>query len=503
MEKSSLEHEERAVQAEGQARSESMSLTKLLRHMTKAHGLPQLVNARLVNQKLRDLGLLEKEIVSDSEYKSSQWIVTERGHQRGIQQDFYRPLEDGGRLSGPRFTPQCDRLIYEVLGSGMTNGIKSLEDVAPDGFAPAGKLPPDYKTDDRSTSGKINILSGSSEAQLGEYLHRTNRELEQLLSDSSMDERCRCMLRFSSAGKAARPDYSSRAARLWYFFTYAYGYAYEYERMWRAVYNARGHSEMRVLSLGCGSGIDLWALRSALGRYHVSGLKRRYIGVDYYDWSDCAFDFCPIERWGQGKQGGGTPRSFYRWGWDAADYLESQTAFLDGALFSDVVVLPKSIGEFDDGAIARIARKLGDMSKDHALFLCICPAHARQDLDTLWAKQKTVQHRIDMLLEGATGGGSYELVEKGEDKWYDPGRHISELTTEGWWGYLGKSGEQWLLDATRSRCEACAHHAARDCDWWKERQGQDENSLRCPLDHSPITTGGYSRYRVYKIPKRS
>ena len=141
------------------------------------------------------------------------------------------------------------------------------------------------------------------------------------------------------------PDYSNAAVQLLYCLRYHFGYACEYEKMYEKILSQLGDkSEISVLSIGCGNGIDLWALQDAINRRNID-LKINYYGIDYIDWSnkingrDC----------------------------DNVNYVTSNINDIEDSIDDltniDVLIFPKSISEIQSSDLIHIANFISGRSE--------------------------------------------------------------------------------------------------------------------------------------------
>ena len=146
--------------------------------------------------------------------------------------------------------------------------------------------------------------------------------------------------------------YSERYIQEFYFLRYMYAYAYEYREMFTRLLTEQNlHGFIEILSVGCGNGIDYWAIREAEQSIidNDTGADRhtiQYTGLDEIDWYD---------QWG-GKNYKMVPKKgmvTYKQ-IDAAEYFENAQR-----LPYNVIIFPKSISEFSDGEFTRICNALG------------------------------------------------------------------------------------------------------------------------------------------------
>ena len=164
-----------------------------------------------------------------------------------------------------------------------------------------------------------------------DYLHDTfNLFLEEIDGMSSL-----CDLRNVSFESGKLPDYTNRAQALLYCLRYHFGYAFEYEYIYRNhILNSFDSDQINVLSIGCGNGIDLWALDHAIQKSGSQIRHINYMGVDRVDWKeyfDCSLD-------------------------NHVKYIQCEITELQEEFENiDVLILPKSISELRQEDLVHLA----------------------------------------------------------------------------------------------------------------------------------------------------
>ncbi|WP_294587905.1 hypothetical protein [uncultured Ruminococcus sp.] len=173
------------------------------------------------------------------------------------------------------------------------------------------------------------------------YLDNIFEQLKREVNDMST----LCVLKDVNYQHENIPDYSNAAVQLLYCLRYHFGYACEYEKMYENILSKLDDkSEISVLSIGCGNGIDLWALQDAINRRNID-LKINYYGIDYIDWSnkingrDC----------------------------DNVNYVTSNINDIEDSIDDltniDVLIFPKSISEIQSSDLIHIANFISRRSK--------------------------------------------------------------------------------------------------------------------------------------------
>lgn len=152
------------------------------------------------------------------------------------------------------------------------------------------------------------------------------------------DKKAKDLLKSVNFEGGALPDYDNKAALAWYHIRYLYAYAYEYRQMYcRLLRKLNAPKVMKILSIGCGNGIDYWAAWAAqrmLKQKTGKGKRIEYTGLDLADWD---------RKWGIGKLRTTKEHCVSYWIGDAVRYLK-QTPVLNQNIF----VFPKSISEFSE-----------------------------------------------------------------------------------------------------------------------------------------------------------
>lgn len=150
------------------------------------------------------------------------------------------------------------------------------------------------------------------------------------------------------------PNYEDINIQQLYLLRYAFAYAFEYSKMYLDVLSQmEGTNHISVVSIGCGTMIDYWALTYALEKNKMMNSSIEYVGIDKVDWN---YKF-PKRL---------NDQVYYLIG-DAKDILKN-----NGDFFPDVYFFPKSISEFSENQINILANSfsLNNIHKNK-FFVCI------------------------------------------------------------------------------------------------------------------------------------
>ena len=287
----------------------------------------------------------------------------------------------------------------------------------------------------------------------------------------------------NEGGTQDKVKYDEPLSRLYYFLRYGYGYAYEYYLMWKDLLDdmegqGLGSERLDVLSLGCGNGVDLWALRTLLEERGEPDRLEGYVGVDVADWSDLCF---PLPEGADYR---------YRWNCSALDYLKSAEArrsYYDKFLCARVVVFPKSLGEMSEDEIESIGDVIGKQNMNSWYYLCVCPPHGYKNMEGLWDNDPAMREKLSCLLGQVGNNIRIDDAIRGEEHYED--KRISKLTDEAWRGHLSGKDEDSLMDMLSKKLPLlCPKHEETTCA-----------KARCPLEMSPILRGKFPCYRIYYL----
>ncbi len=159
-----------------------------------------------------------------------------------------------------------------------------------------------------------------------------------------------CDLRNVSFESGNLPDYNNRAQALLYCLRYHFGYAFEYDYMFREdILPLYKEYLINILSVGCGNGIDYWAIRHAADRRPQSLLQVNYIGIDCVNWDE------KMESTGKDSV------EYHH------SYVKESKAILDNIPRIDVLFFPKSISELDRTDLSYLA----DLIQEKNNIICL------------------------------------------------------------------------------------------------------------------------------------
>ncbi len=134
------------------------------------------------------------------------------------------------------------------------------------------------------------------------------------------------------------PDYDNIHVQQYYLLRYAYGYAFEYKLMYKALLEKYPRKKkISVTSIGCGPGLDYWALARVLEQRDEEEVSIQYTGIDLINW-----DYLIPNR---------KKDHVYFHVNDAIEELAECEQ-----LESNVYFFPKSISEFSDSDFKRLCR---------------------------------------------------------------------------------------------------------------------------------------------------
>lgn len=92
-----------------------------------------------------------------------------------------------------------------------------------------------------------------------------------------------CELKTVNYDSSKLPDYNDKHIQEFYLLRYAFAYAYEYKKMYGEIFPEDSvlPETIRILSIGCGNGIDYWSAAQAIENNHDQvKASIDYLGID-------------------------------------------------------------------------------------------------------------------------------------------------------------------------------------------------------------------------------
>ena len=177
------------------------------------------------------------------------------------------------------------------------------------------------------------------------FINQNAIDLDKLKDVENFAEVCES-LRFNNGNL---PDYNNRLVQCVYNIRYSMAYAYEYKQLYtKMLQRIKLKEKLEVVSLGCGSFIDLWSLQQVIPKE----CRIIYHGVDLVNWE---------RKFSYDRHNEATFDQI-----SAAEYI----AGLD-ELTADAYIFPKSISELDEAEMERICQIIRQkgIKKDEVHFL--------------------------------------------------------------------------------------------------------------------------------------
>lgn len=161
-----------------------------------------------------------------------------------------------------------------------------------------------------------------------------------------------CRLKNLTYEGGNRPDYGDKFIQQYYMLRYFPAYLVEYFLMYKKLFRYNFlNSSLKVLSLGCGCGLDYWGLHFAAQNRGVSLDDMVYRGVDIVKWN-------------------------YRHNFNHHDVkiLKKDISTIPKFNRKDynIIIFPKSIGEFPDDVFDTIEQILADSQFNHQRICVLC-----------------------------------------------------------------------------------------------------------------------------------
>lgn len=339
-------------------------------------------------------------------------------------------------------------------------------------------------------------LTYFSRRTLMDAVERARDEIERLCASDEYDQEgrrpCDLVPDFGTDDEGIQRDvdYTDPLTQAFYVWRYTLGYGYEYFRAYQEILEREiPRKELSVVSVGCGTGIDYWALDYALRcaeDWDRSETRISYVGIDLIDWSAHAFRLLKNDR---------LAGSRYVYGRDAVEYLCGGEGGdpLSGA---DVVMFPKSILEIDAESLARLADAMARRTGGW-MYAVICPPQDTVGADRIWMSGDEPTNR--MVWQPGVEGHVEAFVSRLRRS-YDVHPGIPGIPQNETLGALDKlfGVPREIGDRKRRgfhelcpRWDACDQKRSSrfiDCGW------------ECrAMDHSPIGTAKYVCYEVLTL----
>ena len=285
-------------------------------------------------------------------------------------------------------------------------------------------------------------------------------------------------------------DYTDPLTQAFYAWRYTSGYCYEHACAYRDILARNIPRKLyNVISIGCGTGVDYWALDYAMRRdeeWDRAQTAINYVGIDLIDWSGSAFRLL---------KGDVAAGSRYVYGQDAIEYLcegEGRHLLPD----ADVIMMPKSILEIDAESLERLAET---MSRRWGgwMYLVICPPQDTAGADRAWAAGGEVTNR--MIWQPGVEEHVEAFVSRLR-RYFDvhpaiPGtpENTAIVTLDDTFRVSEACHERW----ERGFHELCPHWD--ECDR-RTSTPYIEGGLECrAMDHTPIVRAKYVCYEIYEL----
>lgn len=193
--------------------------------------------------------------------------------------------------------------------------------------------------------------------------------------------------------------YSNPAVQQLYLLKYAYTYGFEYLSMYNEfIENFADKENISVVSLGCGTMLDYWALAYMLDQKKLSRPIVKYLGIDAIKWNHS------LETEVRDKD-----KKTFQFSQESFEhFFERQNNEFNT---HDVYFFPKSISEFSDNgngksAMEMMLSRLSEIEKD-TVYFCIS---LRKSYEVANDDIRKVQKIIDKLEEEKTGFRMKEVI---------------------------------------------------------------------------------------------
>lgn len=269
-----------------------------------------------------------------------------------------------------------------------------------------------------------------------------------------------CLLKDVNYKSRNIPDYSNKTVQLLYCLRYHFGYAFEYEFMYQQVLEEiEDKDEISVLSIGCGNGIDLWALQNAIKRRHQI-IKINYYGIDSIDWRNKI----------RTREN------------DNIHYFQSDVSNLENIMQNlnniDILIFPKSICELSQNDIENILNFISSKTND----IFVMASYRNNEallIDDNEKTKKICEYLVNESFNITIGNPNVEY------SFDDKSKGIRAIYTD----YIYPNEAQAYIE-----------HIIDKCDIYNEN---DLDCIECSskISRKPILTLGNIHYNIIRLEK--
>jgi hypothetical protein len=255
------------------------------------------------------------------------------------------------------------------------------------------------------------------------------------------------------------PNYNDSLVQQLYMLRFFPAYLAEYYLMYRKMLrDGFLPQQLNVLSIGCGCGVDFRGLEFAVrDSRKYADAQIDYTGVDIVDWE---YQFSGSDN-------------------KSRVYHEdiSQSSVLDYDDYN-VLVFPKSIGEFPDAVFDAICRMFenAEFANDHIVLLC-----SLMDQGGFYDSQ-----RVERMASALQKHG-FKCLDSADEYWHMPG-------SSGLNNYCsGFDYPDGVLATVKSLANFCPTH--------NEQGGPCKSDCKSRLDRWPILTARYIKYALLRFER--
>lgn len=207
--------------------------------------------------------------------------------------------------------------------------------------------------------------------------------------------------------------YSNPTVQQLYLLKYAYTYGFEYLSMCNEfIEDFADKDEISVVSLGCGTMLDYWALACMLDERKISRPVVKYLGIDAI-------------RWNHSLEIEARDRDIIKFSQESFEnFFEREDNEFNA---HDVYFFPKSISEFPSNNMELMLNRLSEIEKDTIYFCISLRKNSRVANDDV----KKVHKIIDKLKQEKTGFRVKDVkcitdTEKTKDELKEKGLHVED-----------------------------------------------------------------------------